>query len=93
MRESALRLLIIIGGVGCIFKVLVWALNRFGLAQTASGPVVRGNVIMRVASFVFEYWPVWVLALGLFLLGCLRYGSPRSWVSQIGPKALKGHEP
>jgi hypothetical protein len=91
-QRSAIRSiadgLLIVGGVGIIFKILIWVLNFYGLAQAAGKLVQNRSLLRQMGGFVFEYWPLWVFALGIFLLACIQYGPPKYWIEKM--RATKG---
>ena len=92
-QRSAIRTIadgfLIVGGVGIIFKILIWVLNFYKLAQTAVIPGPNRSVIRRIGGFAFEYWPVWAFAFGIFMLACIRYGPPGSWMEKMRTKRLE----
>ena len=76
------------GGTFFILRGLIWLVEKMGLVQTPQELVANRSMIGRMASFVFGHWDLWLSLTGIFILACIRYGSPKSWISRIRPMPL-----
>lgn len=79
----ATQLFIAIGGIGCFFKGLFWTLNQIGLFQTSIDVLKERHAIMRWLIIVSQsVWPLIAFCIGVFVLACIHYGSPKAWFSK-----------
>lgn len=81
--------LVALGGLSYVVKALIWLLNAIGLYQTGADVLASRNVIVKWFFTITQAWPLTVFMLGVFVLACIRYGSPRTWIPWLWTTKLE----
>lgn len=81
--------LVALGGLAYVAKSIIWVLNAFGLLQTGMDVVEHRSAIAKWFFTISQAWSLSVFMLGVFVLACIRYGSPRSWVPWLWTTKLE----
>lgn len=81
--------LVALGGLSALVKGLVWVLNFIGLIDTGADVLANRSVIVKWFFTITQAWPLTIFMLGVFVLACIRYGSPRTWIPWLWTTKLE----
>lgn len=86
------RSLFVVGGLGFLLKGFLWLLNFVGFFQTGMDVLAQRVLIVNWIVTISQAWPIGVFALGVFVLACIHFGSPKVWIAKLWTRPPESQE-
>jgi len=78
-----------LGGLSYVVKGFIWLLNAIGLFQTGMDVLANRSALVKWFITITQALPLGIFMLGVFVLACIRFGSPLSWITWLWTTKLE----